>query len=188
MSAREISAGGHSIAWYIGASRAMPPISGENTSMKVTLVRLRTRARCAGTSSRWVIQATTTVTRTATGTISEMSFSHTASGLAKSESRWRASDSMEAPSQSMPGNMNRPTTQNTANVTAVVPAATSSGTTLVRACRRSTSHRVPARSTPGGFTIASQPIVIPAMAAARRPSNIAQAIRTAVPASTDPVR
>ncbi len=119
--------------------------------------------------------------------MSEMSCSHTASPLAKSESRWRASESTYAASQSRPGNMTRPISQNTRKLATVAPAATSSGTRRVRAWIRSTSHTVPPRSTPAGCSMHSQPIVTPATAAARRPSNIAHAIITDVPASTEPV-
>ena len=63
----------------------MPPIMGENTNMKAILTVLITSARCAAISSRWVTQATNTITSTATGTISEISPSQTAVLLAKSE-------------------------------------------------------------------------------------------------------
>ena len=63
----------------------MPPIMGENTSMNEMLTVLITSARCAATSSRWVTHAATTIASTATGTISEISPSHTAVLLAKSE-------------------------------------------------------------------------------------------------------
>lgn len=83
--ARAMSAGGQGIAWYIGASSGMPPISGENTSMKAMLDALIAKARWAATESRCVSQTAKTVTRITTGTISEMSRSQTASLLAKSE-------------------------------------------------------------------------------------------------------
>ena len=91
---RAMSAGGHSIDWYIGASSAMPPMSGLNTSMKATLVRLMMSATWAGRSRRCVIHTIVTVMRMATGTMSEMSPSQTSSLLAKSDRRVRASESM----------------------------------------------------------------------------------------------
>ena len=53
---------------------------------------------------------------------------------------------------------------------------------------RSTNQMVPASSTPGGFTITNQPRAIPAITELALVFAIAQAIKTTVPASTEPVR
>ena len=52
---------------------------------------------------------------------------------------------------------------------------------------RSTNQMVPASSTPGGFTITNQPRAIPARTDVGLVFDIAQAINTTVPASTEPV-
>ena len=71
---------------------------------------------------------------------------------------------------------------------ALAPEITMSCSTKLRsfgrAWMRSTNQMVPASSAPGGFTITSQPAVIPAITNAGLAQDIAQAISTTVPAST----
>ena len=77
-----MSAGGHSMDWYIGASSGMPPIHGLNTSMKPMLTALMMSARRAASDCLRMTAAMIAMTSTAAGTMSEMSRIHTASGLA----------------------------------------------------------------------------------------------------------